>query len=175
MRYLKVLTGILIVFSFSFVPITFAQIKIGQRVPDFVTSTLDGKRFALKESLRQPENRVLVLTFFATWCELCDEDLKFLQKLRDQYGDQGVRVFCVFTGRLSKVKAAKKYMDDLNINLPVLLDKKRVVSKRYKVPGLPCTYAVDREGFLRFRCMGGSEEVRRRFEKDLKNLLSILG
>jgi len=173
MRHFKTLTGILIVLFFSFVPITFAQIKVGQRVPDFVTSTLDGKRFALKEALQQPENKVVIMTFFATWCELCDEELKFLQRLRDQYGDQGVQVFCVFTGRLSKVKAAKKYMDDRNTHLPVLLDKKRIVSRRYKVTGLPCTYAVDREGFLRFRCLGGSEDVRIRFEKYLKDLLPI--
>ncbi len=115
----------------------------------------------------------MILTFFATWCEPCGDDLKFLQRLHDQYKDQGLGVFCVFTGRLSKVKAAKKYMEELSINLPILLDKKRVVSKRYKVTGLPCTYAVDKEGLLRYRCLGCSEDVKRKFEGNLKDFLSI--
>ena len=58
-------------------------------------------------------------------------------------------------------------------NLPVLLDKKRVISKRYKVTGLPCNYAIDREGFLRFRCLGCSEDVKRKFEENLRELLAI--
>jgi peroxiredoxin len=173
MGRIKILIAILGFLPFSFAPLAFGQVKIGQKAPNFVTSTLDGGKFVLKEYLKQPGNKVLILTFFATWCEPCGEDLKFLQMLHDQYKDQGLRVLCVFTGRLSKVKAAKKYMEKLNVNLPVLLDKKRVVSKRYKVTGLPCNYAIDREGFLRFRCLGCSEDVKRKFEENLRDLLSI--
>ena len=165
--------GILSFLSYSLVPATFAQIKIGQRVPDFVTSTLDGKRFVLNEYLKQPDTRVLILAFFATWCKPCGEDIIYLQRLQDQYGDQGLRVLCVYTGRLSKTKAAKKYLEKLDVNLSILLDKKRVVSKRYKVPGLPCNYAIDKEGFLRFKCLGCSEYVKQKFEGNLKDLLSI--
>jgi peroxiredoxin len=125
----------------------------------------------LKDYLKQPGNKVLILTFFATWCEPCGEDLKFLQKPHDQYRAQGLRVLCVFTGRLSKVKAAKKYMEKLEVNLPVLLDKRRVISKRYKVTGLPCNYAIDREGFLKFKCPGCSEDVERKLEENLRDLL----
>ena len=173
MRNFKILIGFIVILSFSFVPISFAQIRVGQKVPDFVTSTLDGKRFSLQEYLKQPDNKILVLTFFATWCEPCGEDLKYLKGLREEYGNQGLGVFCVFTGRLSKVKAAKKYLEGLDINFPVLLDKKRVISKRYKVTGLPCNYAIDKEGFLKFRCLGCSEDVKRKFAENLKDLLSI--
>lgn len=171
MRPFKILISMIGILSFSFVPLTFAQIKVGQRAPDFVTSTLDGERFALKDYLQQPDHKLLILTFFATWCGLCGEDLTYLQRLNDQYGDRGLHVFCVFTGRLSKIKAAKKYMEDLNVNLPILLDKKRVVSKRYKVTGLPCHYVIDREGIMRFKCIGCAEDVKRKFEEKLKGLL----
>jgi len=172
MRHFKILIPIIIIIFFSFLPTAFAQTKLGgQKVPDFVTSTLDGKSFALMDWLQGPDNRVLILTFFATWCELCDEDLKFFQRLQDQYADQGLRVLCVFTGRLSQIKTAKTYMEGLEIKLPVLMDNKRVVTKRYRVAGFPCTYAIDREGFLRFRYLGCSEEVKTKFERNLKNLL----
>jgi peroxiredoxin len=169
----KILIAILVLLTYSFVPVAFAQVKVGKKVPDFVTTTLDGERFVLNDYLKQPGNRVLILTFFATWCEPCGEDLKYLQKLHDQYRDQGLGVLCVFTGRLSKVKAAKKYLENLDVNLPVLLDKRRAISKRYKVTGLPCNYAIDREGFLRFRCLGCSEDVKHKIEENLKALLSI--
>jgi len=172
MRNFKILIPIILVISFSFLSTAFAQTKLGgQKVPDFVTSTLDEKSFALTDWLQRPDNKVLILTFFATWCELCEGDLKFFQRLHDQYADQGLRVFCVFTGRLSQIKAAKTYMEGLEIKLPVLMDNERVITKRFKVAGYPCTYAIDREGFLRFRYLGCSEEVKRKFEKDLKKLL----
>ncbi len=171
MRHFKILISMIGILSFSFVPLTLAQIKVGKKAPDFVTSTLDGERFALKEYLKDPENKFLILTFFATWCEPCGEDLKFLQRLNDQYKDRGLRVFCVFTGRLSKIKTAKKYMEDLNVYLPILLDKKKVVSKPFKVPALPCHYVIDREGIMRFRCIGCGEDVKSTFEKNLNGFL----
>ena len=80
---------------------------------------------------------------------------------------------CVFTGSLSKINAAKKYLEELKIELPVLMDNKRVITKRYNVAGFPCTYAIDREGFLRIRYLGYNEDVKTKFERNLKNLLAI--
>ena len=171
MGYFKFAIAIWGFLTFSFVPVTFAQVRIGQKVPDFATTTIDGERFVLKEYLKQPGNKVLILTFFATWCEPCGDDLKYLQKINDQYKDQGLRVLCVFTGRISKVKAAKKYLEKLDVNFPVLLDKRKAISKRYKVTGLPCNYAIDREGFLKFKCLGCSDDVKRKFEDNLRDLL----
>ena len=165
----------LIAFSilFSFLPATFAQSPTGEKkVPDFVASTLDGKSFALMNYLQQAENKVLVLAFFATWCELCDEDFKFFQRLQDRYEDQGLRVLCVFTGSRSRIIAAKEYLESLQIELPVLLDAKRMVTKLFKVAGFPCAYAIDNEGFLRIKCLGCSEEAKMNLERNLKTLLA---
>ena len=176
MRPFKILIPIIIVISFCFLPTAFAPARLGgQKAPDFLASTLDGESFALMDWLQGPDNKVLILTFFATWCELCDEDLKFFQRLQDQYADQGLRVFCVFTGSLSRINAAKKYLEGLKIELPVLMDHKRVITKSYSVAGFPCTYAIDREGFLRIRYLGCSEDVKTKFEENLKNLLTISG
>ena len=109
MRYFKILIPIIIVISISFLPAALAPTKAGgQKVLDFKTSTLDGESFDLTDWLQRPDHKVLVLTFFATWCELCDEDLKFFQRLQDQYADQGLRVFCIFTGEFIQGKSCKK-------------------------------------------------------------------
>jgi peroxiredoxin len=172
MRYVKILIPVIIIISFSFLPNVLAQSELGgQKAPYFVTSAVDGKSFVLKDWLQRPDNKVLVLTFFATWCLLSDEDLKFFQRLQDQYADQGLRVFFVFTGSLSKIKAAKKYSEELKIEIPVLVDDKRAISKLFKVTGFPCIYGIDREGFLRIKYLGCCEDVKMEFERNLKNLL----
>lgn len=174
MRHFKIVVPMIIIISFSFLPIAFAPANLGgEKVPDFVTSTLDGNSFSLMDWLQRPDHKVLILAFFATWCEHCAEDLKFVQRLQDQYADQGLRVFCVFIGSPSRIKAAKKYLEGLKIELPVLLDHKRVITKRYHVAGFPCTFAIDREGLLRIRYLGCSEDVKTKFEGNLKSLLAI--
>jgi len=174
MKHFKILIPIIIIISFAFLPTACAPTKVGgEKAPAFETSTLEGTSFALLDWLQGPDNKVLILIFFANWCELCGEDLTFLQRLQDQYGDQGVRVFCVFSGSLSNIKAAKKYLEGLKIELPVLMDNKRVITKRYNVTAFPCTYAIDREGFLRSRYLGFSEEAKTKFEGNLKNLLTV--
>ncbi len=172
MRYFKILIPVIIIASFAFLPHVLAHGElIGKKVPDLIISAMDGKNFVLNEWLRQPDNKVLVLTFFATWCDLCDDDLKFFQRLQDQYADQGLRVFFIFTGSLSKIKAAQKYLEGLKVELPVLVDDKRTISKRFKVAGFPCTYGIDREGFLRIRYLGCCEDVKIELERNLKDLL----
>jgi peroxiredoxin len=173
MRHFKILIPIIIILSFSFLPAAFAPTKLGgQKVPDFETSTLDGESFALSDWLQRPDNKVLILAFFATWCRPCDKDLKFFQELKDQYEDQGLRVLYVFTGRLSQIKDARTHLEGLKIKLPVLIHEKKGVTKPYRVAGYPCTYAIDREGFLRFRYLGCSEDVKRELKRNLENLLS---
>jgi peroxiredoxin len=178
MRHFKILIPMfIIIISFSFLPTAFAPTKLeGQKAPDFEIFTLDGESFALSDWLQGPDHKALILAFFATWCERCDKDLEFFQGLKEQYADQGVQVLCVFTGRLSQIKDTRTHLEGLKIKLPVLIDKKmdkkKAVTKRYRVAGYPSAYAIDREGFLRFRYLGCSEDVKREFERKLKNLLS---
>ena len=108
MGYSKLLIAIFGFLTFPFVPATFAQVKIGQKVPDFATTTLGGEKFVLKDYLKQPGNKVLILTFFATWCEPCGDDLQYLQKIHDQYKDQGLRVLLRFHRAYIQGKGCKK-------------------------------------------------------------------
>ena len=64
---------ILIFLLFSLTPLSFAyaQPQIGEKTPGFITSTLDGKRIALKDYWEQQAKKVLVLSFLPTWCQPC--------------------------------------------------------------------------------------------------------
>jgi len=67
---------------------------------------------------------------------------------------------------------AKKFVQKVDLKLPVLLDKHVTISKRFNVTGLPCQYVIDRQGFLRFRYLGCSEAVKAKLEENLRELLS---
>jgi peroxiredoxin len=149
-----------------------AQPQIGEKTPGFITSTLDGKRIALKDYWEQQGRKVIILSFFATWCQPCKEDLKYLQRIQDQHGGSELQVLCVLTQDSSKERAVKEFMEKLGVNLPVLLDEYGIIGKRYAVTGLPGNFVVHKEGILKAKYLGYGEDVKRHFESQLKELLS---
>ena len=154
-------------------PCASAQIRVGEKAPGFITNTLEGKRVALKEYWEQKGHKAIVLSFFATWCQPCKEDLKYLQTLQEQLGSRGFQVLAVHTqDPSSKAEAVKKFIDNLKVNLPVLLDEYGIIGKRYGVTALPCNVLIDKEGTLRAKYLGYGDAVKKDFEGRLKPLLS---
>jgi peroxiredoxin len=172
MRYKSIPILISLLIFTAFLSPAYAQPQIGEKTPGFITSTLDGKRIALKDYWEQQGKRVLILSFFATWCQPCKEDLRYLQKVQDQYGDKGLQVLAVLTQDSSKENVVKELMEKLGVKLPVLLDEYGIIGKRYAATALPCNFVVDKEGILRAKYLGYSEDVKRHFESQVKKLFS---
>jgi len=153
-------------------PSASAQTQVGEKAPGFITSTLEGKRVALKEYWEQQGNKAIVLSFFATWCKPCKEDLKYLQGLQEQFGGRGFQVLAVHTQDPAvKAEGVKKFLDELQVKLPVLLDEYGIIGKRYAVIALPCNVLIDKEGTLRAKYLGYSEAVKKDFEGKFRPLL----
>ena len=150
-----------------------AQTQVGEKAPGFITNTLEGKRVTLKEYWEQKGHKAIVLSFFATWCQPCKEDLKYLQTLQEQLGSRGFLALAVHTQDSSvKAEAVKKFLDHLKVNLPVLLDEYGIIGKRYGVTALPCNVLIDKEGILRAKYLGYGDAVKKDFEGRMKPLLS---
>jgi len=154
-------------------PCLIAQTRVGEKAPGFITTTLEGKRVALKKYWEQKGYKAIVLSFFATWCQPCREDLKYLQGLQAQLKSRGFLALAVHTQDSSvKPKEVKKFLDNLGVNLPVLLDEFGIIGKRYGVIALPCNVLIDKQGILRAKYLGYGDAVKKDFEGRLKPLLS---
>jgi peroxiredoxin len=165
-------TFLLLLFWLFFLPSASALAQVGEKAPGFITSTLEGKRVTLKESWEQQGKKAIVLSFFATWCQPCKEDLKYLQGLQGQLGSQGFQVLAVHTQDPSaKAEGIKKFLDELGVSLPVLLDEHGIIGKRYGVTALPCNVLIDKDGILRGKYFGYNEDVKKDFEGKFRPLL----
>lgn len=171
MKYRVIPILIFLLFVPTLLPLSYAQPQIGEKIPGFIASTLDGKRIALKDYWEQHGKKVLVLSFFATWCQPCREDLRYLQKVQDQSGDKGLQVVAVLTQDTSKEDGVRNFMRELGVTLSVLMDEYGVIGKRYSVTALPCNFVVDKDGVLKAKYFGYGEDVKRHFEGQLRNLL----
>ena len=107
--------------------------------PSFVLDDLTGARHDLSES----SGRVVLVHFFATWCEPCREELPALQRLLERSRESGLTIFAVSVGEPDA--RVRRFFEPMPMNYPIVLDRDRAASKTWRVQMLPTTYVLDRD------------------------------
>lgn len=145
--------------------VALAGVGKGQKAPDFSLATLSGPKLSLS-SLR---GSVVIIDFWAQWCEPCKKELPELQKLAKEFGDKDVVILAV---NLDKTKEnAQRLAHQLGLTIPVLLDPSGSVAGMYDLPKMPTSFLVDKRGIVRYVHEGfdGSADVDR-FRKEISEL-----
>ncbi|MFY9269372.1 MAG: redoxin domain-containing protein [Candidatus Manganitrophaceae bacterium] len=124
--------------------------QIGGPAPDFVLSDLDGKAVRLSDH----RGKVVLLDFWATWCEPCKKALPEIQGIYEKYQENGFVVLGVNFGE--KQKDAERMARQMGLTFPILTDQKVEVAERYGVTNLPVTFFIDPDGIIRERVFGGT-------------------
>jgi peroxiredoxin len=120
-----------------------------KEAPAFSLNSLDGKQVSLSDFKGKP----VLLTFWATWCVSCKEEMPLLEKFFAGKRDQLAILLITIDGE--RKKAAQKVISENKITLPVLLLLKEKVMDHYMVRGwVPQTFLIDREGVLVGKIVG---------------------
>ncbi len=139
-----------------------------KEAPPFSLNTLDGKQISLGEFKGKP----VLITFWATWCDSCKEELPLLNKFSTGKGDQLVWLLIAIDGE--RKKAAAKVVQENKITLPVLLLLKEKTMDQYGVRGwVPQTFIIDREGRLVGKIVGPRDWASPEAWSCLKELLDL--
>ena len=89
------------------------------RVPHFTVLYPDGAPLQLSDFLGQ----VVIVNFWATWCEPCRQEMPLLQRTYDAHDQEGLAVLGVNVGDLSN--AVQAYVQSLGVSFPIGLDSDR--------------------------------------------------
>lgn len=109
---------------------------------EFELSDLAGRPVRLRDF----RGRVVLLNFWATWCEPCREEMPALDTLARELGPRGLAVVGVnFKEPRPKVEA---FVQEHGLRFPMLLDAEGRTGNRYQIFALPVTFVVDRRGSL---------------------------
>lgn len=132
--------------------------KSREQKPKKAAVGLDAPLFELKDSngriwrLSDLKNKVVLLNFWASWCDSCKEENPSIQRLIDvEKGNDGfVFISVLFRDNPSK---AMEYMKANGFTFPVLIDDKGIAAQ-YGIRGVPETFIIDKKGIIREKITG---------------------
>ena len=134
--------------------------------PDVEFEALDGKSIRLS-SLR---GRVVLLNFWATWCQPCRAEIPEFNALQRDLESKGLSVVGVSVSPVDTSDAIRSFQKDIKQDYTILRGAEEIGAKFGNGPGLPITYVLDREGRIRQKFIG--PQSRESFEGAIKPLLA---
>ena len=144
------------------------------KAPDFLLSTTDGISITMNNLL----GKVILLTFWGTWCAPCRMEIPDLINLHEKYNGDGLEVVGV-TISSGSMENISDFVERWKINYLVLTDigndETLMLTDEYSrvtgrpITGVPSTFIIDRDGYIVKSYIGPRSE--RVFYNDLKPYL----
>jgi thiol-disulfide isomerase/thioredoxin len=104
--------------------------------PTFTLPDIGGRDVALESGRGQ----IVLVHFFATWCEPCREELPALNRLSAR-DDGSVKVIAISVAEVDL--RVRRFIETMPVSFTVLLDREHATAKAWKVTSLPTTFVLD--------------------------------
>ena len=89
---------------------------------------------------------LIILNFWATWCEPCKEEMPSLDRLQVNSKLANLKVFPINIGKENKIKV-NKFFEDFNIkNFEPYFDPPITLAKKFSLRGVPTSIIIDKNG-----------------------------
>ncbi|MDP1545763.1 MAG: TlpA disulfide reductase family protein [Anaerolineales bacterium] len=141
--------------------------QAGFRAPDFTLQTTSGETYTLSDL----QGYAVLVNMWATWCPPCEAEMPAIQKVYEEYRDQGFIVLAVNNTYQDNPLDIPPFAEKYNLTFPILLDQTSAVSRAYQIRSLPSSFFINRQGIITEVVIGGpmSEALlRTRVEQALK-------
>jgi peroxiredoxin len=122
--------------------------KTGVSASEFTLASYDGK----KVSLSSYKGSLVFLSFWATWCGPCKQELPSVEALYEKLKDKGFTVLAV--DLMEDTGVVGSFIKANGMTFPVLLDSDGKVGGMYDAGSIPTNYLIDRKGNILARIVG---------------------
>jgi thiol-disulfide isomerase/thioredoxin len=156
--------GLAAILAAGFCLSSHATLKSGDALPDLSQLKLEGK---LPDSLK---GKVVLLDFWASWCEPCKASFPVMEELQKRYGPQGVVVIAVNVDE--KASDMQEFLKKNTASFTVLRDAAQKLVAEAGISTMPSSFLIDREGKVRFVHTGfRGDETKKKYEQEIESLL----
>ncbi len=132
-------------------------------MPASVMAQLDGGTWRMTDQRGQ----VVLVNYWATWCEPCWEETPGLIRLSQELGPKGLAIVGVAIDEGGRDKV-QKFVDEFHVPYPVVLPE-RMSQMAYGLEGVPTTILVDKQGRVAKSYVGAVRQAD--FKTDVEAML----
>ena len=161
MKKNHLLSLILVAFHIS----VFADVQVGQTSPNIDGKLIDGESF----SLQARKGKVVLINFWASWCEPCKEEMPLIETYLQKNKSRGVEVLAIKLDKPSGLEAAKKIMGNYSFNFALKRDMN--YSGLGYIWRVPSTFVIDKKGLIKKNGLTGEAKVDARILEEIVNPL----
>lgn len=143
--------------------------SFSQYFNDFSKPDLDGNEIQLSKLL---EKGPVMISFWATWCSPCKEEMKKMQPIYEKYKDQGFTYLGINQDNQKSISKVKAFINSNNYTFPVVLDLDKKIFQDYLGIGLPYSLIIDKNKKVIAKHLGYITGDEVKIEKEIKDALS---
>ena len=141
------------------------SVLVGKPAPEIALDMLDGKKFTLSDH----KQKIVILDFWASWCGPCLQTMPQIDKVAEEFADQGVELFAI--NLEESADKITKALERLKLSTTVVLDKNGRIAEKYGATAIPQTVIIDREGKVARLFVGGGPRFDEQLRAALKTVL----
>ncbi len=143
--------------------------KPGRKAPLFKLEDVDGKSVELKTEIGKGP---ILLSFWATWCKPCVEELAHFQKLFEDLKDTDFKMFGISIDSEKSMAKVKPYIKAKGFSFPVLLDPNSDVARSFYALNVPFSVLIDKKGNIYYSHSGYKKGDELLIKKKINELLN---
>ncbi|WP_138495548.1 TlpA family protein disulfide reductase [Paenibacillus pinistramenti] len=139
-------------------------LEIGKTAPAFELKGLDGQTYRVEGR----RDKVLLLNFWASWCEPCRLEAPDLEHLAEKYETE-LDLYGVNVTAYDEEAQVKSFVEQYGVHYPILMDRKEKVYAKYEGQAFPTQVLIGRDGLVRDIIIGllPPEELEERIRRVL--------
>lgn len=124
-------------------------LALGEHPPNYLGRDSDGNEVTLEGN----KGKIIVISFWASWCSPCLKELPVLEKIQNKLGTDEIKVVAInFKESRKQFRFIKRKLSSLNLTLTH--DKRGSIGKKFGVEAIPNLFIIGKNGKLVFHNVG---------------------
>ena len=120
---------------------------VDHRAPDFTVQDLDGEDVTIK--LSDFRGKIVMINFWGTWCEPCQDEMPFLQAISDNWSSADLAILAIASNTGDSLDTVKEFIEEKEYTFSAYYDSEGQAKSLYSIQIWPTTFFIDAEGIIK--------------------------